>query len=156
MAKIKRKKRSNNSRTSGSRTAGNPKIIEIGKSTQFTSETAREAAEKSVEARERKRTFKEQLIEILDLPANKKDAGDLARFFGIPAEQINNRMAAVLAVFNRSLKGDPKAFEVIRDTAGEKPVDKKEIHGGLQVLKVDDLDLKVAGVTDVRTDTQTG
>lgn len=39
-------------------------------------------------------------------------------------EEITGGDAAVFALFRRVLKGDPKAFEVLRDTAGEKPVEK--------------------------------
>lgn len=33
----------------------------------------------------------------------------------------------VLALVKRAQKGDTKAFEVIRDTIGEKPVEKQEV-----------------------------
>jgi hypothetical protein len=53
-----------------------------------------------------------------------------------------------------AFKKNPTALvkEIREATEGTKV----EIHGGLQVLKVNDLDLEVAGATDVHTDAQTG
>lgn len=41
-----------------------------------------------------------------------------------------------LALIEKAMNGDVKAFEVIRDTIGEKPVDKQQITGGLEIQKV--------------------
>lgn len=43
--------------------------------------------------------------------------------------------ALTMAIFEKALGGDVRAFEVIRDTIGEKPVEKKEteVSGGLVI-----------------------
>lgn len=58
----------------------------------------------SGEARRRKKTFKEELLFLLD--------------------QNDNRENISIAMIKEALAGNTKAFETIRDTVGEKPVDK--------------------------------
>lgn len=77
-------------------------------------EMARQLQEKSVEKRkenqERKKTFRAMLE--LALEEINKETGKTKR------EEIND------AIIEKALKGDTKAYEVIRDTVGEKPIDK--------------------------------
>ncbi len=78
------------------------------------SKIARELQEKSVEKRkenqEKRNTFKAMLL--LELEKVNEDTGKTKR------EELNE------ALIDKALKGDTKAFEVIRDTVGEKPIDK--------------------------------
>lgn len=73
-------------------------------------EEARELGRKggiaSGEARRRKKSLKEELITLL--------------------ENGNTQEKISLAIIQQALEGNTKAFEVIRDTIGEKPVDKLE------------------------------
>ena len=75
---------------------------------ELTEEKQRELARKggiaSGEARRRKKTFKEELITLL--------------------ENGNTQEKISVALIQQALEGNTKAFEVIRDTVGEKPVDK--------------------------------
>lgn len=79
-----------------------------------TTKRARELQEKSVKKRmeniEKKKTFK-AMLELALEEVNRK-TGKTKR------EELND------AIIERALKGDAKAYEVIRDTVGEKPVDK--------------------------------
>jgi hypothetical protein len=43
--------------------------------------------------------------------------------------QGNTQEKISLALIQKALKGDTKAFEVIRDSIGEKPTEKQEISG---------------------------
>ena len=61
---------------------------------------------KSGEARRKRKTFRETLLALLE-------DGDLQ-------ENIN------LAILQKAKRGDIKAFEVVRDTIGEKPTEKIE------------------------------
>lgn len=61
---------------------------------------------KSGEARRKRKKLKEELLLLL-------------------SEGDNNRRMST-AIFERALKGDTKAFEVIRDTIGEKPKEQIE------------------------------
>ena len=39
-----------------------------------------------------------------------------------------------IALIEKAMQGDTKAFEVIRDTIGEKPTDKVEMDGGVRFV----------------------
>lgn len=65
---------------------------------------ASQGGKASVEARKRRKTLKEELLALLS-------QGD-----------TQNKVS--VAIIDRAMNGDVKAFETIRDTIGEKPVDK--------------------------------
>jgi hypothetical protein len=79
-------------------------------------ELAQKAGKKSGEARREKKLLKEELMLLLAQ--------------GKTQEKIS------LALIEEAIKGNVKAFEVIRDTIGEKPVTKQEIEGvnGMNVI----------------------
>ena len=83
------------------------------------SEMAKELQKKSVakrkENQEKEKTFKAMLLLALDQKNAK--TGKTKR------EEIND------AIIKKALSGDTKAFEIIRDTVGEKPTDKIEQSG---------------------------
>ncbi len=86
------------------------------------------AGKKSGEARRMKKTFRNIAKSILDLQAPEEVAAKVKKFFpGLPENEIDNRAAMICAQLARALEGDSKAFEVIRDTAGEKPTDRIEL-----------------------------
>ena len=70
-------------------------------------ENAQKAGIKSGEVRRTRKTLREELLLLLE-------NGD-----------TQNKIS--LALIKKALKGNIKAFEVIRDTIGEKPVDRQEI-----------------------------
>ncbi|MBQ9452366.1 MAG: hypothetical protein IJU65_03615 [Desulfovibrio sp.] len=72
---------------------------------------------KSGEARRRKRTLRELLEVLLETKQ-----GDMTT-----AEAIT------IALAEKALSGDVKAFETIRDTIGQKPVEKKAVEGGVTI-----------------------
>lgn len=74
---------------------------------------------KSGESRRKRKALREHLEMLL-----KTKQGDMTA-----AE------ALTMAIFEKALGGDVRAFEVIRDTIGEKPVEKKEteVSGGLVI-----------------------
>lgn len=76
------------------------------RTTEEQREIARKGGIASGEARRRKKTLKEELIALLETNDN------------------NNKIS--VAILNKALNGDIQAFTTIRDTIGEKPVDKVE------------------------------
>lgn len=90
---------------------------------RFTSDEAREngkkGAEKSAQVRRARKTLKEELLCLLE-------SGD-----------IQNKIS--LALLKKAQKGNIKAFEVIRDTIGEKPIEIQEITVDKPVI-IDDID----------------
>lgn len=99
--------------------ANNPQNLRVP-----TSEEARINGRKggiaSGKARAARKTLKEELLTLL---AN-----------GDTQEKIS------LSLIQKAMQGDTKAFEVIRDTVGEKPVDKVEADVGITSIKVDLVD----------------
>lgn len=90
-------------------------------------EVASKGGKRSGEVRRQKRTFKELFDLLLDLPVKDESTKAFIQSLGIDPEVVNNDMAIVLSMYQEALKGNTKAFELIRDTRGEKPADKLEI-----------------------------
>lgn len=89
-------------------------------------EIARKGAEATNKLRAERKTLRQELIFILEA----ENAGQ------------TNREKMSVALFNEALKGNTKAFEIIRDTIGEKP--KENISVGVSyedyIKKVEDKD----------------
>lgn len=88
---------------------------------RFSSSEAREngkkGAEKSAQSRRARKTLKEELLLLLS-------DGD-----------IQNKIS--LALLKKAQKGNIKAFEVIRDTIGERPKDEQEVTIKQPIIKDD-------------------
>lgn len=65
---------------------------------------------------------------------------------GLDDKQITNRLAMTQKMIEKALKGDGGAFQILRDTAGEKPVEKQEVIGTVAntYTQVDKQDIKNA------------
>ena len=72
-------------------------------------EISRKGQKASTEAKRARKTLKETLLRML--------------------EEGNTQNDITLALLQKALNGDTKAYEVIRDTVGEKPTDKIEQSG---------------------------
>jgi len=85
-----------------------------------TSEEARRNGSKggkaSVEARKRKKELRECLEILLEREIKAKNG-----------ETLTGAEAIALKQFEKALRGDTKAFEVVRDTAGQKPVERVQM-----------------------------
>lgn len=89
----------------------------------FTSEQSREEAAKnghkggvaSGEARRKKRDIRRAMEMLLEKEYNGKGG-----------EVLSGAEAIAVKQFQKALKGDTKAFETVRDTAGQRPVEKVE------------------------------
>lgn len=102
---------------------------------KFTQEEAKKGAQKSAEARRKKRDLKLAMQLLLEQEIEGKNG-----------EKKTGAEAIAVAQFKKALKGDTRAFEVIRDTAGQKPIEKVMVadvehaltelkHLGLMALK---------------------
>lgn len=100
-----------------------------------TSEQARENGRKggkaSAEAKKRRKAMKEQLEMLLSLSLKNEDVKKKIKDLGVNVEDIDNQLAINLSLMNKALKGDVQAYQVIRDTIGEKPKDKIEHSGSI-------------------------
>lgn len=72
----------------------------------------------SGEARRQKRDLKRAFEALLEADHNVKDksTGDIVTMSGADA--------LALAMFQKGLKGNTRAFEMVRDTSGQKPIEK--------------------------------
>lgn len=85
---------------------------------------AQKAGKASGEARRQRRALRECLEAILEKPTTDEELIALLAVSKV-ANTYDNAMA--LALIQKALSGDPKAFEVVRDTIGQKPIDKMQV-----------------------------
>lgn len=85
-------------------------------------------AAKRTENFKRRQTFKELCNVMLDSKASKEEVKALAKEFpDLNLNELSNKALMIRQQITKAiLTSDTKAFEVLRDTAGEKPVDKLE------------------------------
>lgn len=87
----------------------------------LTTEKAREIGSKggkaSVEARRKKRDLRLALESLLESEVKKKD---------LKGKEKNMTVAEAMSLeqVRKALKGDSKAYEIVRDSSGQKPVEK--------------------------------
>lgn len=77
----------------------------------------------------KRKAMREQLELLLSLPAPEDDKKRFNRL-GIDADNMDNQMRLLVAMFNKVLsgqKGDVQAFIALRDTVGDKPTDKMAV-----------------------------
>ena len=101
---------------------------------------ARQGGIASGKARRRNKLIKEQLKLLLSLPLKDENAKRKFEQLGIDADNLDNQMAMIIAIWNKALKGDVQAFNSIRDSVGEKPKDVIEnINNEQRIVIVNDL-----------------
>lgn len=86
------------------------KIIEAGEEAR---ELGRKGGVKSGEARRARKTLREELEILLMQDITDKNG-----------RQMKTQVAISASMIKQALSGNTKAFEIIRDTIGEKPIDK--------------------------------
>jgi hypothetical protein len=90
---------------------------------KFTQEEAKKGAKKSAEVRRAKRDLRQALETLLESDIKGKNG-----------EVKSGAEAIAIAQFQKALKGDTRAFEVIRDTSGQ---------GVVQKVAVAEVDMEV-------------
>lgn len=103
-------------------------------------ELASKGGKKSGEVRKAKKTFKEIAEQLLncDAPENiKKKIKQVAP--DLSDAQIDVRLAIMQKQIIKALNGDNKSFELVRDTVGEKPIEKHELVTPAQKEQVHEL-----------------
>lgn len=96
-----------------------------------TTEEARDIGRKggiaSGKARQQKKLIKDNIELLLSLPIKNNKTKEQLRQLGIEESEMNNQMAMVIAMYQKVLKGDVQAFNTLRDTLGQKPVEVQEV-----------------------------
>lgn len=98
--------------------------MQKGKATQFGANgdsRAKECQKKSTEAQAERRTFKEGLLLLLNEQFKDNDGKTSGK---------TTQDAIIAGLVNRAVSGDTRAFEIIRDTIGEKPVETVNVNAG--------------------------
>lgn len=83
---------------------------------KLSQEEAKKGGKASGEARRRKRDLKLAMQALLEADVKDKRTGEV----------MSGAEAIALAQYRKAMKGDTKAFEVVRDTSGQKPIEKVE------------------------------
>lgn len=108
-----------------------------------TSKQARELGRKGGQASAKKRKERKQMQEVakivLDMPIEPGEVTDLEgiTFEDYPDVNLTVGELAVLAVAKKARKGDVAALTFLRDTAGEKPIEKVEVSGDITAATED-------------------
>lgn len=92
-----------------------------------TTEEARERGRKggkaSAKKRQQNKTFKEIISKFLDGQVSDERLKQQMIDFGFVDKEVSNKSCAVFALWKEAIKGNTKAFELLRDTIGEKPIE---------------------------------
>lgn len=92
-----------------------------------TTEEARERGKKggkaSAKKRQQNKTFKEIINKFLDGQVTDDRLKEQMVEFGFADNEVSNKSCAVFALWKEAIKGNTKAFELMRDTIGEKPIE---------------------------------
>lgn len=83
----------------------------------------------SAKKRQQNKTFKEIINKFLDGKVTNEELKQQMVKFGFKDKEVNNKSCAVFALWKEAIKGNTKAFELLRDTVGEKPQDQLKISG---------------------------
>jgi hypothetical protein len=111
--------------------------------TQRTKEEAKKIQNMGGQAHKEKR-LKDKNFQELAQHLLAMDAPDIVKqavkkiFPEMQEKEITNRMAMLASVSQKAIKGDIKAAEYVRDTAGEKPIERIENMGSVQLIISDE------------------
>ena len=90
-------------------------------------ERARKGKEANVSSKKTKKTFKEIAQQLLNMEASKDISRRITKDFPELCQgKVTQRTVMLAAQLRKARAGNTKAFEVIRDTAGEKPIEQVE------------------------------
>lgn len=107
--------------------------VPVGKPFVAGDSRAVEAQKKAVAARNKRKTLREELLMLL--------SGDIVDRKG---RTVQAQTAMSNALLKEALQGNTKAFEIIRDTIGEKPVDKVMV-ADVEQSVIDEVEKAVLG-----------
>ena len=87
-------------------------------------ERGRKGGIRSGEVRRRKRDMKSAAKLILEMPVEMDSVKKGMKNLGFDEEDLTNQMAVMVSIWKKAMEGDVRAAEFLRDTSGQKPVDK--------------------------------
>lgn len=84
---------------------------------------ASKAGKASAKKRQQNKTFKQIINKFLDGQVSDERLKQQMIDFGFADKEVSNKSCAVFALWKEAIKGNTKAFELLRDTIGEKPIE---------------------------------
>ena len=84
---------------------------------------ASKAGKASAKKRQQNKTFKEIISNFLDGQVSDERLKQQMIDFGFADKEVSNKSCAVFALWKEAIKGNTKAFELLRDTIGEKRIE---------------------------------
>ena len=106
------------------------------RSGQEAAEAGRSGGKRSGESRRTKKLLRETVTDMLRQPVTDEETKALIRAAGIKTKRPDNMAAIAAALIREALKGNCRAFELIRDTIGEKPTDRLQMQTEWQNIEV--------------------
>lgn len=94
---------------------------------------ARKGGKASGKARRDKREQKQIILDVLSMPMTDGNIDKIKSFADAEGANLSINQAIVIQQVKRALKGDTKAAEYLRDTAGQKPSDKVQLDTGVNI-----------------------
>lgn len=115
---------------------GNPsKLVPMSKRTKREqSEIAQKGGKASAEKRQEKKTVKELANLLLELPILGENKAKM-QMLGIPASELNNRMAMMVGLYKKALTGDSSAVKLYLEITGEAPTKEVNVTAKMTVNK---------------------
>ena len=92
-------------------------------------EMTRKGGIKSGEARRAKKKFRETCELLLSMDCKMGTLKEHMSKMGIPESEQTNQMAITISMLKAALEGNVQAYNTLRDTTGEKPINRQEITG---------------------------
>ncbi len=93
----------------------------------------------------KKKTFQEVAAMILEMAPKPEIVEKLKEHLpDIDEKEITNRIAMMQRIIEKAMNGDLYAFQIVRDTAGEKPVEKQEVISANTNIEISKQELKEA------------
>jgi hypothetical protein len=89
----------------------------------FTKEDYERSKEERKYRARRRSEMKALAKELLASKVKNKKTEEIIKQYGFEEEDATNATAILVAQLTKALKGDAKAFELLRDTSGQKPVE---------------------------------
>ena len=105
--------------------ANEKNLTKMGKKRNLSTEEAqrigRKGGKESAKKKQEAKKFKELCDEFLNKQLSQKEFKEHLKELGLDSEDMTNKMAMVIGMWEASISGNTKAFELIQNTIGEKP-----------------------------------
>lgn len=98
---------------------------------------ASKAGKASAAKRKERKAMQELAREVLSMPLKDEPVEEVSAFAEANGKNVTVEQAALLQQAKKALKGDTSALVFLRDTAGEKPVERVDVGGDVAAAAED-------------------